>query len=533
MHIKVFLNISLIIYFLTLQTHANECAHFFRKGQKNFQATHSSEIQKTFDSNRLELIKNKFSKLKSIDEKMSLIENEYKSIRLAYKEDENLITAKINIQAKDIPPQMLQLTKKGELALLDIKYQPFVDLIVEETHKIITLKNIPIEMITKEMPSGIKYQALALPDSFQSSLESLSKISRYKERFGTKLVTFDYFENLKKGSGGFSQQSTKRIDLGFKGVKSIIQHDLITMIGKHEFTHASYIAKRNLDETPSIYMHSYFGSSTKALGDKVYTQYMSAEELYTFGNNMFWASDKLMHMERYLLKDILDDMNDIASYMRMQLDVSKQSYEISQHFMDELTRAAQSLKTTTNLPEKVYFDYLNSSYRQISSHQELTHISFYDEFGRKVVFHVDRNMSPITEQLTKIRETQLLKANERLKHNPFVEDPIMQKKWMEEATKDLVKEEVLLTRELQIELIEMLQKDLHTFHKVSDNLIQEGAVLNEKTKRFFSEFKKEAQKLGDEITRDPYWNKRIKELVQEYREIGNKVKESYKGFAGQ
>src|SRR5690606_5334281 len=120
--------------------------------------------------------------------------------------------------------------------------------------------------------------------------------------------TFDLLQNTKNGSAGFSQSIEKRIDLGIRGVRNIVLDDLITMVGKHEFHHAAF-ANMRAKGVASIYHPSYIATGEAAISTvpNHYNRYMSAEELYNWANNSFWASSRLKDISKYSPDDFLND----------------------------------------------------------------------------------------------------------------------------------------------------------------------------------------------------------------------------------
>jgi hypothetical protein len=500
---------------------ALDCSQLFLQVPEQLKRPLLLELNPIVSKEFSKKIQKQFKELHLYEQKLKLAEKTNNQLFRAYQEDIKLLKDELAKYSDKIPEQELLQIQNSGIKQIDEKYIELTNILTENIYSIARTKKVPVTIIETETRQGAKYKSLLLTEG-QTSLESIKKIQRYQERFGTEIVSFDFFENMQIGSQGFSLEAKKRIDLGLNGIKRIIESDMITMVGKHEFTHAAYVAARD-KKLPSIFNHNYYASKTKPLGGKSYSEFMSAEELYTFANNMTWASERLAQMNKYAAKEIIEDMQEIAAYMRMHLDVSTQSFHLSREFGDEFaTIITQLEKNQKDLP---FFDFLNSNYRTASVN-DLNMVAFVDKDGRLITFFIDNSKAPVTEKLLKAREKTIKEFNKRIK-GINKED----KELIEKVTSELLEKEMQSTTKEHLELLTMLNDDLAAFHKVSESVIQEGAILNEKTQRFFTEFQKEYKKVGDKILQDSFWNRRIKEILGDYRSLGNSVKENFKGFA--
>ena len=467
----------------------------------------------------------KLSEVDDVSKKISELENKYELVSREYRD---------KIDGIDIEFTKLNKDNKYSWEELDkMMAEPKQNALLESLEQLNAITYVAHQTMTKEGMSVVLKQRPVEGSKLMSSyleiadlptkkyFNSVATINRYKKRFGTKTVTFDFMQNMKNGSAGFSQSSTKRIDLGFRGMRNMLLDDLITMVGKHEFKHAAFASNR-ITGRESIYHAQYvaYGANPISSVPNHYNRYMSAEELYNFTNNPFWASTRIGDISKYNPQDYLNDLSGIFFYIKSTNKIAEQTKEVSQTVIKHLEK---SLEKPLGLGSSTVF--LTAEGKVARTAEEVNNMAFLipdkeiryvdwvggEEFKSEIKHIMDNRL-----KLDKKYDTAYREADED------GQKLILEKYNKEEAKLNAEKVKVIIK-----ELIEK-QKSLS---KVAENILPLNKEAVTKTEQFISYFKMR-RGIDPNFLKSQEAKEEFHKLRLMYRKLGNHVKENYKGFVG-
>lgn len=498
---------------------ANVCEQAFLRDY--YKATvNVSLVSKVDYLKNLDIFYERALNAKTLEEKMGYLGEQYSTLA-------KLSKSRMEYMKKRIADQKASFEQGKEMEKLaqeDVihEYKVYSDRMIEQAAGYFQEAGIPVLIKARKYGDapGETYKYLELDASIKpESSAAAKKIHRYMERFGTKNVTFDFVQNIRIGSAGFSQASIKRIDLGFSGMKNLILDDVVTMVGKHEFHHAAFAAKR-VKGVSSIYHVQFHAMGKKALSevDSGYNRFMSAEELYNWANNSFWASERIMNIRKFKPKDFLADLSGIGRFLNGTQKIGQQSKEISESFAAGFERMRAQLEKGEL--EVVFF---NEQLKYAKSVDEAFHIGVGDpetEFGLIEYLGVEYR-----ESVAKIFEAR--KANQV----KYTQAQQLKGEDLKALKKELIAEENKVVKAEIEQILSILERNNTTLGKVADAVTKESAVTIAKTEAFIKKVK-ESLELDKNTLQNPEWEEEFRALAREYRRLGNIVKEDYKGFAG-
>lgn len=171
---------------------------------------------------------------------------------------------------------------------------------------------------------------------------SVDFYKRIKERFGANEITLSMYDNVDIGSLGFKRGN--RVELGMGQFKKFMD-DTLETTGKHEGRHMMFEKMRS-NGRESVY-HQTFESSSKNLNEGyAYKKYMSAEEIYTQSNDIgeFTRNMRRSLNGNKMVKphDYLDNMIWKSEVVR---DISKGTKEMTQSFVDNIDKTINKLQS--------------------------------------------------------------------------------------------------------------------------------------------------------------------------------------------
>ena len=474
------------------------------------------------------LSKEKILKLSEVDDvpkRISNLEKEYELVSREYRE-----------KIDDIEEEFTRIGKESKLSyeeLQDMMSSPKQEALIESLEQVNAITRVAHQTMKKEGMSialkeravdGSKVRSLYLEIvelPTKKYFNSVATINRYKKRFGTKTVTFDFMQNMKSGSAGFSQSSTKRIDLGFRGMRNMLLDDLITMVGKHEFKHAAFASNR-ITGRESIYHAQYiaYGADPISSVPNHYNRYMSAEELYNFTNNPYWASTRIGDITKYKPQDYLNDLSGIFYYIKSTNKIAAQTKEVTQTVINHLETL---LKNPENIGASTVF--LNTQGKVARTASEVESIGFIladreiryvdwiggDEFKGQIKHIMDNRL-----KLDKKYDAAYREADED------GQALILEKFGKEEAKLNSEKTKLIINK--------LLEKQ-KTLSKVAENIIPLNEEAVRRTEQFISYFKMR-RKIDPNFLKSVEAKEEFLKLRLMYRKLGNNVKENYKGFVG-
>lgn len=490
--------------------------HFKRTHTKNFVA---------YSKKYSDFLHEKQSLAKTPQEKYYLLESEYSLLSNVYE----IKRAKILKRAGggNLPLAQRRILEKRIHDKIVDEFAPISNRITTAIGENLNFNNFPVVIKTRKSASGveIKYLEFDITKAVTAdSSQAQKKVQHYIRRFGTKHITFDFFQNIEIGSAGFSQANIRRIDLGIRGARNIALDDLITMVGKHEFKHAAFGAYRR-NGIESIYHTSFMarGADTLSKRSQIYTSYMSAEELYNFANNPYWASSRIKNIKNYAEADYLNDIFGINNYIKMSNQIADQTEDITDEFI-KLLRRAKSEKSGNFFN----IDFLDVNQSGIKQAADTEYILFQNiKSGHDMLFHLgDKYSKEVQTIMTNFQSINAGYATEMsvlLKNNDTA--------GIQKLSRLIELETFKKTGPELDRIFDKMLRDQETLNKVARGFGKENRVIEKETEDFIEELS-QAKKKEINLSKDPYWQQKFLDLTHRYRELGNNVKENFKGFLG-
>lgn len=499
--------------FFTYTAHADSCQYEFIRHYNKKEYKSLRELnRKTF-----QVLKKQIKSAETHREKLNLIEQQYELISALFEAQKNYLTVLASVQKLSKE----ELTELVQAAYAEIvaSHRLEINFIINESKEI--LQKTGFKTITKfrkiNNQTQVKYLVF---DMENSTSDSAKLLSRYMSRMGTNQVTFDFYQNMKNGSAGFSIATLGRIDLGIRGIRNLALDGILTMVGKHEFKHGGF-AKMRAQGKDSIYHADYTSSNGLPLtagNQDNYSQYMSAEELYNFVNNPQWASTRIADIKSYHFDDVINDILGINQYLNLTTIITKQTTELTDSFI-------KLLKSDLHDVTKVKIDFVKMDRTPAASLEEVHFVTVKDEAGGRIM-HVFMNqeMKKEVQEILKIREKLYLDFHNELILTNKVKD--------QKAAQELIQK--YLSQEAELASV--------YYQAISENIIKHQQTLNAVSTRITP--------LNDELIRDtdaliqvlknnindPNFAQKkevietFREYAKRYRELGLLVREQYKGF---
>lgn len=492
--------------------------------QKNYL---SKEIEYKFSAlnyTKINEVLEGLSTAKNSKEKMELIEEVYNFLfQYHHKKVDGFEVVFENLKKKtNFGPEYISNIRRQVEFDGAREIAPFNNKLIDGLAEILKEAGAPVVVKSRAEIADFTFKYLEIDLMGKATSQSVRTLQRYQSRFGVKNVTFDLLENLKNGSAGFSQPSTKRIDLGIRGVRNIVFDDLITMVGKHEFHHAAF-ANMRAKGVASIY-HPQYIATERATITKVksgYDRYLSAEELYNWTNNSFWAATRMKDISKFHPDDVINDFIGINSYLGGTEKIARQTREASRSF----TRLLKSIKKD-QIPNNTFrLEILDANLSNALAKEEAINLAFIKPNGVVMTFYIDESIRPLVDKVMGQRVKYIVEYNQR--YQKIMNDPEKIKALdLEFAVKE--------SKEIQNELHQILDvviRDQAILAKVANQVVKESETIIAKSSDLLKEMKL-VQKTNPNFHQSDEWKIKFEEMAKEYRKFGNVVKENYKGFAG-
>jgi hypothetical protein len=289
----------------------------------------------------------------------------------------------------------------NELSYTDVNSKAIIDhsnKLVEKMKSILEYKNIDFRIQKQILPEfNIEINYIEISPKYVDSNDSFELVYRLKNKLNTNAVTVHPLDNVIYHSHGFSDSSSLRVEIGVRSLLEQLIFDQVQVTTRHEFTHASFITKR-AKGTSSIYNHSFisFGDKNLTSNGRYYKKYMSNEELYTYSNNAFWASDKLTKASNSTKIDIFDDLRSTSNYLSMNEDIFTQARQLSSDTIDSLGDIIAKVQDESLAPfftfqgknNKKVLSYLDAEYIDIEIGDERVVNIFLDDFKKEYFIKV-------------------------------------------------------------------------------------------------------------------------------------------------
>jgi hypothetical protein len=279
----------------------------------------------------------KINNLRSTTEKLQAIDETYSLIAKDYHAQKRMIRIEAKRYNNLEPKALSEKIKSLEHTLLKDNIEN-LNRLVNQSYDLLKKEGVGVELISREFMGIDNVLSIELKSLNQKRYSrSIDLLQRYKKKFGTQRVTFDFTENMFHNFAGFSHASAKRIDLGIQGIQNILVDDLVTMVAKHEFMHAAFAAKRAKGQI-SVYHAEYMSKGIENLSsvNSGYNKYMTAEEIHNWANNSFWASSRLSDISKYNKATFKADLQAIFNDIDRSKNIFQQGIEITEKTLESL-----------------------------------------------------------------------------------------------------------------------------------------------------------------------------------------------------
>lgn len=221
--------------------------------------------------------------------------------------------------------QMLTL-----LAFQTLKKEGFQVALVQRKVRQTDFVRFSIELLEQPLVSG----------------EAFSNILKLKKSLAIETISFDFFETVFASSRGSYNPSLDLLVLDMTRVLELIRDkSRIPSVGAHEGTHVAFERSREIGRN-SIYHAEYTVSSAKSLTSNVdvYTEYMSAEEVYTFASNPFWVSTSSDLVKNLSSADYRELIFKISGYLEYAKSIFKQTKTLTRKTVEHLNEMMDGSK---------------------------------------------------------------------------------------------------------------------------------------------------------------------------------------------
>ena len=338
--------------------------------------------------------------------KLNLIKQQYDLISDVFHAETEI--AKRFIVANKLTEKEMQHAYRDLYAKLIKSYRLEINFIVNESQKLLSSVGIKTQVRFNKISDNVQVKYLEYVDE-GSIGKGAQRIRKHMAKMDTKVVTFDFIQNMVSHSAGFSHAPTRRIDLGLGGIRNVILDNLLTMVARHEFKHGGFAKMRILGKD-SIYHADYQsikGLNLTAGNDSSYTHYMSAEELYNFVNNPLWASSRIRNIENFHIEDIIGDVNRINYYIRETNIIAKQTAELTEDFVT-------LLKNNSTDTSKISFAIADINRKPVMSINDAFSIAILDkEKGRLLHAYIPPELKDDVEMILRVKEKLFYKYHNK------------------------------------------------------------------------------------------------------------------------
>ncbi|MCO4754293.1 MAG: hypothetical protein KC478_07410, partial [Bacteriovoracaceae bacterium] len=455
-------------------------------------------------------------KHKSPAQKMDAINEQYDILNDFYKASKKARVEQI--QKMDISQDEMekQLQKFGTDFF--INHKKYTHQLLDAVEDIFKSASFPVRRVTRTT-GELEYDAFILFPSENASRSSLSALNRYQKNFGVEIISFDLVENIGSGMKAGFYREAKRLELGVNGIRSLVVENRIPMIPKHELHHAAFESRRSVkakgDKNNSIYNFTFSAYGSEPLSSSVYDRYMSAEEIYNWANNSFWGSERLLRPSQHDSQDILTDVLTIIKYLPETKSLAEETVKLTK-------RLDRGYKNMLDEVEDGSFEviFLNGDNEMARTMEEARYLMVPDVESK---IHVREFIGPeYKKQVANILENRKRVEVEYAE----IKSPDVSEQQLHELQ---VKKENELSKNEFIHIINKMRHKNAKLQKVSSVLSSESELTIRKTQEFLDQVKEVKDSTGLLPSLD---SEKLLDLAREYRNLGNLVKEDYKGFAG-
>lgn len=227
---------------------------------------------------------------------------------------------------------------EAELSVLNTELRGINNSFVTNMQKEYIKNGIPASIVTNTEGE------MMLEFNFSNRVSSKHAYNFYRQvqkTFGIKTISLSLMDNAELGAGGFFNGHTSRMEVGPQQALQVLD-DYVNSISKHETRHSMFASKRRAGK-PSIF-HTSFGANPKSKllnTHKVYDQYMSVEEIYTFSTDLETLGSLFTSERASDLSRRVGLMNQISNESRTLILITEAARELSGRMVSSLEKMTQ------------------------------------------------------------------------------------------------------------------------------------------------------------------------------------------------
>ncbi len=416
-------------------------------------------------------------------------------------------------------PQYYKEYVESKLSRLKLRNASHAEVISKSVVKLLKDEGIPIKIYKNKPLKGedrLFATGIELDLTKPTDKKSLKLLKKYSKKFGTKRFTVDLYENIILGSRGFSQAAQFRIDIGVDGIRDILVDDVVTMVTKHEAKHANFGNMRR-QRVKSVFHSSYIAQGPTPLSNVgVYGQYMSAEELYNFANNAYWATSRLKKLEKFELPVIARDINTIHQETVRSVALAKQTVAVTDDFIDVLTK----MRAGKLPPEQSNLYFFNELYRPVDNVDDAIFVGIANpNKGHVAMLYLDSKLDKKVKSYFEVVQKILEDYNKAIQVKGIERNTEAAQKfampYVERQFKD--------TKALREDILDVLIKDQKELQTYALKVMRAHPVIVNSQVEFIKSFN-EAIKKDLNFIKTPEWKAKIKDFIIELRNYGRLVR---------
>lgn len=453
----------------------------------------------------------KIAQSDQLDRQLAIIDHQFQSMIGLYQfRKQKILEKAVKYQSNE---EYFKKYLNEKLTNMIVRNTNNVNTLTETLAGVLSKNNFPYKIKKHFIQSGdkkIMYKVIELDlDSF-SHLKSYTFLQKYTRRFGVKKMTVNLFQNIDNGSLGFYSSGNDVLDIGVEGIKNLVENDTISFVLKHELRHASFKNMR-VQGRDSRYHHSYLSLGNTPLTDeKVYTNYMSAEELYNFANNSYWGTDVLRLFRESDPKVIVNHLKNIGDEFKGSIAVARQSSKLAKFYQKLFQEMIK--ENTMGSFQLVLF---NEAKQPVLSFGEATFIGVFNGADQRgVMFFLGDKIKQPAIDFSKKYELAMKKVNEKLNTTGKPTNKKEADEFMLKAIKQVENE----TMDERNALLKVLIQNQKEFEMVSNKMlanVSKHMTMHDKILRRYS------KAIGNEKKMNPeYWEKQFRKVIQNAREYG-------------
>lgn len=388
---KLLISCSLSLFLVSSFAYDSLCESYFFIGSAYKSVNDPSLINNT------KALITSLKKSDDIRQALRVLDGEYVKLHIHLQKTKEITMKQL---PKDIPEAAAKkIMQEVEAKYIDVNNE-IIDLLMTVAKK----KDIPvIKQTTTSFFDNEYYMIEFATDNKQKASHAVEYIRRIKKLSDTEEVTVDLLKNMFMGSAGFSNRQAKRIDIGLRGFYNIATDDILVMVGKHEAKHANFGQMRTQD-IESIYHTSYRSYSPQhplSSIDSGYNQYMSAEEIHNFANNLIWSSQRFISPSKYPFDELYLDLMMNNNYLFSGRNVFEQGVIISRKMTRKI---AAELKLAPDQRE-VGLQFLGESMIPAKKFEEAAFIGFVFPNGQLVTRFLSKELRPLAKAIYNSQES--------------------------------------------------------------------------------------------------------------------------------